>query len=93
MYMNPQYQELNKEGENTLQKKIKDWCDEQQLNKVAITWVPSPVDEETSGLYKINPEAENTVFVYKKRKISEKWVNIDYSDASLKEIISVFNNF
>lgn len=90
MYMNPFYKTLSREETKIVQGKIKDWCEQQQLNKVAITWVPSPVDEETSALFEINPEAENTVLVYKKRKVAEKWVNVDYSEASLKEIMSVF---
>jgi protocatechuate 3,4-dioxygenase beta subunit len=81
-----------KDEENILQGKIKKWCAEQKLVKVAMTWVPSPVDEETCGLYQLNPEAKNTVFIYKKRGITEKWVNIDYSNASLKEILKPFSN-
>ncbi len=91
MYMNPYYVKL-KDEENILQGKIKKWCAEQKLVKVAMTWVPSPVDEETCGLYQLNPEAKNTVFIYKKRGITEKWVNIDYSNASLKEILKPFSN-
>jgi hypothetical protein len=49
--------------------------------------VPSPVDEESCGVFKINPKAASTVFVYKKRKIADKWVNIDYTDETLKAIL------
>ncbi|MGZ8537949.1 MAG: hypothetical protein ACXWV9_06760, partial [Flavisolibacter sp.] len=70
--------------------KIRNWCEKQNLQKLAVVWTPSPVDEETAGLYKINPKAENTVFVYKKRQIAAKWVNIDYSDISLMNILQQF---
>ena len=88
VYMNPAYKENNSDEErNIIQKKIRQWCEEQQLKKVAVTWIPSPVDAETAGLYKINPAAKNTVLVYKKRKIAAKWVNMDYSNESANDIL------
>ena len=93
VYMNPFYKQNSITGEDVLGRKIRQWCAEQGLRRVAMVWVPSPVDEETCGLYKINPEAKNTVFVYKKRTIVGKWVNIEYNDetvnAILKQTISV----
>jgi protocatechuate 3,4-dioxygenase, beta subunit len=89
IYMNPFYQENNSAIETgIIGRKVKEWCDKQNLKKVAMTWIPSPVDEETAGLYKINPEAKNTVFVYKKRKVTAKWVNVEYDNDSLKTILS-----
>ena len=84
------YKENNEEGLKILQQKIRNWCEKQNLQKLAVVWIPSPVDEETAGVYKINPKAENTVFVYKKRQIAAKWVNIDYSDISLMNILQQF---
>lgn len=80
VYMNPFYKDNDEEGFRILQKKIRLWCEEQQLNKVAVVWVPSPVDQESSQLFRINPEAKNTVFVYKKRKVAAKWVDMDYNN-------------
>ena len=71
--------------------RIKTWCSEQGLEKVAVVWVPSPTDEETSAAYKINPKVDNTVMVYKKRKVTNKWVNIAYSDRSVIQILDVLN--
>jgi protocatechuate 3,4-dioxygenase beta subunit len=90
VYMNPSYKENDEESLKVLQQKIRDWCDKQKLEKLAMVWIPSPVDEETAGVYKINPKAENTVFVYKKRQIVAKWVNIDYNDMSLMNILQQF---
>ncbi|MGZ8508949.1 MAG: dioxygenase family protein [Chitinophagaceae bacterium] len=80
VYMNPFYKDNDAVGSGVLQKKIREWCEERLLNKVAVVWVPSPVDQESAQLFKINPEAKNTVFVYKKRKVAAKWVNVDYNN-------------
>ena len=90
VYMNPYFDRNDAKGLKILQGKIEKWCMEQNLQHVAMVWVPSPVDEKTCGTYKINPKAENTVFVYKKRKIAAKWVNMDYSNASLQQILKQF---
>ena len=87
IYMNPFYQTNHSEGEKILGRKIRQWCAEAGLKKVAMVWIPSPVDPETSGLYRINPEAKNTVFLYKKRKLAARWVNIDYSIESARELL------
>jgi protocatechuate 3,4-dioxygenase beta subunit len=87
VYMNPGHAGNDEKGQKILQGKIKKWCEEQSLQKVAVVWVPSPIDEETCGLYKINPKAENTVFIYKKRKIAAKWINMDYSNAAAAKIL------
>ncbi len=88
VYMNPFYKQSAATEQRILHAKIEKWCREQNLNKVAMFWVPSPVDAETCGLYQINPEAKNTVFVYKKRKVISKWVNIDYNEKSAEEILA-----
>jgi protocatechuate 3,4-dioxygenase beta subunit len=90
VYMNPYFDRNDATVLKILQGKIEEWCMEQNLKHVAMVWVPSPVDEKSCGIYKINSKAENTVFVYKKRKIAAKWVNMDYSDASLQQILKQF---
>ncbi len=88
MYMNPLY-EQNKDqtAAEILKGKLKKWADEQGLKKVALTRIPSPVDEHTAGLYEINPKAKNTVFVYKKREVAAKWVNVEYDEKTLQSIL------
>jgi protocatechuate 3,4-dioxygenase beta subunit len=88
VYMNPAYNQNKEETYSSIQKKVKEWCEQQQLNKVAVVWVPSPVDQESSRLFKINPDARNTVFVYKKRKVAAKWVNLDYTQENADNILN-----
>ena len=91
VYMNPYYNQNSTKGLEILRGKLRKWCAEQGLKHVAMLWVPSPVDPETCGLYKINPEVKNTVFVYKKRKVITKWVNIEYNNEMLKNILKTFD--
>jgi protocatechuate 3,4-dioxygenase, beta subunit len=88
VYMNPFYKENDKASLRILQKKIIEWCEKQNLVQVAMVWIPSPVDKETAGLYRINPKAKNTVFVYKKRRVVAKWVDIEYNDETAKSILN-----
>jgi hypothetical protein len=49
--------------------------------------IASPTDEDTAGAYEINPLAKNTVFVYKKRKVVAKWVNTEYDDGFINNVL------
>jgi protocatechuate 3,4-dioxygenase beta subunit len=88
VYMNPKHEVVDATEAKIVQQKIKEWCYRQNLQKVAMVLIPSPVDSETSGLYEINPEAMNTVFLYKKREIAAKWVNMEYNEKSLAAILN-----
>jgi protocatechuate 3,4-dioxygenase, beta subunit len=88
IYMNPFYKQNSSTEQQIISKKLKAWCEEQHLEKVAFTWIPSPIDEETAGVYQINPEAKNTIFVYKSRRVTAKWVNVEYDKESLKVILN-----
>ena len=88
VYMNPFYRDNDEEGFRILRGKIQRWCEEQRLKKVAMVWIPSPVDEETAGLFNINPEARNTVLVYKKSKVAAKWVNMEYTEENRQKILN-----
>lgn len=87
VYMNPFYDKNDVEGIRISQGKIKRWCKEQNLQKVALVWVPSPTDKSTCQTYNINPEAKNTVFLYKKRTIAAKWINMEYDEPALKTVL------
>lgn len=88
IYMNPFYKENpNATSQQILKGKLAKWGEEQNLKKVALTWIPSPIDETTAKVYDINPEAKNTVFVYKGRRVASKWVNIEYDGKSVAEIL------
>lgn len=90
IYMNPFYKENNTTGQAILGRKLRAWCAEKGLKHVAMLWVSSPVDKETCGLYKINTEAKNTVFIYKKRTVVNKWINVEYNNEILKTILKEF---
>jgi protocatechuate 3,4-dioxygenase beta subunit len=87
VYMNPFYNQNDAKGLEILGRKLRTWCDEQNLKHVAMLWVPSPIDAATCGKYKINPEAKNTVFIYKKRTVVDKWVNIEYDNETFEMIL------
>lgn len=89
IYMNPSYKENDAEGQRILQGKIKKWCDEQNLHKVAVVWVPSPMDERTCGKYNINPKVKNTVLLFKKRMIAAKWININYTNDEVQSFLKM----
>ena len=78
IYTNPFYKKNNAAENKIVRRKLEIWAQEHDLQHVTLLWVPSPVDAGSSALFKINPEAKNTVLVYKKRKVSAKWVNADY---------------
>ena len=42
--------------------------------------------------YNINPSSAiaNTVFIYKKRKVADKFINIDYDVSSFEKIMKEF---
>jgi protocatechuate 3,4-dioxygenase beta subunit len=84
IYMNP--------GEmkwGDVEKKLRHWTNEQELEKVAVTYVPSPEDEESCQLYDINaaPKILNTVFLYHKRTIIDKYINLVFTDDDIKVIL------
>lgn len=88
IYMNPFYKENpDATPQEIVKGKLAKWGEEQNLTKVALTWIPSPTDDTTAKVYDINPKAKNTVFVYKKRRVVSKWVNIEYDDKSVAEIL------
>ncbi len=84
VYMNP-----NKEKLSDVEKQLKQWAISQNLEKVAVSYVPSPTDEETSKLYRINasPKVTNTVFLYHKRTIIDKYINMKFTNQDFKVIM------
>jgi protocatechuate 3,4-dioxygenase beta subunit len=91
IYINSENTISNATGQYVLQEQLKKWCKSQSLNRVALLWVPSPTDKESCALYKINPKADNTVFVYKKRKVAAKWINVKYDQTFLKKMLEILS--
>lgn len=80
IYMNPS--RLNK---NELENRLQQFARENKLQQVAILYIPSPEDEKTAGLYRINPSKgiRNTLFIYKNRRVFDKYINFDASQMNL----------
>ncbi len=63
---------------------------ELKLQRTALTYVPSMHDEETEvSLNKIDPNAENTIIIYKHRRIVGKFINLSPTENNFKKIKSV----
>jgi protocatechuate 3,4-dioxygenase beta subunit len=76
IFMNPE--RLNPVA---LEKRLQQFAKENKLKHVAVLCIPSPQDEKSAGLYRINPNkgTRNTVFIYKSRRVFDKYVNFDVS--------------
>ncbi|NOT75052.1 MAG: intradiol ring-cleavage dioxygenase [Cyclobacteriaceae bacterium] len=77
MYTNP-----DKKSEEELKLKLSALANVYQLKNCALTFVPSVQDPETSKLFLINPQALNTIFIYRKRKVIDKFINIKTENPS-----------
>jgi protocatechuate 3,4-dioxygenase beta subunit len=84
IYMNP-----DRKPRPELEALLSSWAADASLKHVAVTYVPSPTDEKSSVLYRINPDprVKNTVFVYRKRRIVDKFVNLHADDDSLARLV------
>lgn len=59
------------------EKELEELGEELGIKKTALTFVPSFDDRESEAyLNKINPDAENTIIIYKHRVIVDKYVNL-----------------
>lgn len=74
IYMNPDQRPLEE-----VMKTLTDLSRQAKLDRVAITCIPGPADPKSAKLFQINPDKEikNTVFVYKGRKVFDKFINLD----------------
>ena len=63
---------------------------EAALSQVAVAYVPGPTDGKTSALYAINPDprVKNTVLVYRKRRVRDKFINLGSDGASLERLMT-----
>lgn len=74
IYMNPDQRPMDQ-----VMKTLTDLSRDAKLDKVAVTCIPGPADPKSAKLFQINADKEikNTVFVYKSRKVFEKFINLD----------------
>jgi len=88
VYMNP-----SGKLEQDVKTILADFTKAAGLKNVAVTYVPNPTDKETAGLYKINPDStvKNTVLVYHKRTVVEKYVNMPATDAEMDRVVATID--
>lgn len=85
---------------NTREKELAELGKALQLEKTALTFVPSFSDSESEiDLNKIDPEAENTIIIYKRSRVVDKFINLKPSQdnfqllqARLDETINAYFN-
>ncbi|RFS16654.1 hypothetical protein [Emticicia sp. C21] len=83
VFMNPKH-----ENESLLKQKLSDYAKKLNLKNVAFTFISSPTDAETAGVYEINPKVKNTIFAYKKRVITKKFVNFDTDKENFTSLLN-----
>ena len=86
IYMNPQHEPLAE-----VEKKLTDFARKLNLKHIAVTYVPSPDDAKTAKLNEINPSVKNTVIVFKKRRVFDKFVNFEPSEKNLNLLMAAVN--
>ncbi|OIN59856.1 dioxygenase family protein [Arsenicibacter rosenii] len=65
------------------------------LRELSVVYVPSLTDKPTSYLYQINPNARNTILIYNKRRVADKFVNLSATSggtyAGLDKVLASIN--
>lgn len=76
IYTNPQ-----KLSPEQLETKLAAFGQKLNLKKIAVTYVPGLDDKASySYLNRINPATENTIIVYNKRRVADKFVNFEFNE-------------
>ncbi len=86
IYTNPQGKPIAEVEETLIS-----FAKELNLKNIAVTYVPSPTDSKTAGLNEINPSLKNTLILYKKRKVFDKFVEFEASENNLKLLANAVN--
>lgn len=83
VFTNPQ-----KQSAYTIEKDLNNWLTPLHLEKVAVVYLPSVNDvKSNAAAYHVNPNVTNTLFVYQKRKVIDKYINPELSDKTLNDIM------
>lgn len=83
VFMNPK-----RENESLLKQKLVEYTKKLDLKNVAFTFISSPTDAETAGVYEINPKVQNTIFAYKKRIITKIFINFDTDTENFSSLLN-----
>jgi len=74
-----------------IEEMLTSFAKELSLRHIAVTYVPSPTDAKTTSLNEINPSLGNTVIVYKRRRVFDKFPNFMPSEKNLKLLTGSVN--
>lgn len=85
VYMNP-----DEKSKEEIEKLLTDFSKKNRLEKVAVTYIPTPTDPKTAGMYDINPDkkVKNTVIVYKSRGVFNKVINFTATDSTIEALVA-----
>ena len=72
-------------------KRLTDFSRAYGLRELSVVYVPSVTDTQTSGLYRINPKARNTIMVYHKRTVADKFINLSATYDNLNKVLTSIN--
>ena len=86
------YMKPDSEDETAAIQKLTALATRANIRNVAVTLVPSATDKNTAAYYEINPSPDifNTVFIYKKRLVTGKFINMYYNEMSFEKLIKAF---
>nr|WP_293839792.1 hypothetical protein [uncultured Arsenicibacter sp.] len=71
IYTNPKKRPLPE-----VQQQLTAFAKQHGLRELSVLYVPSLTDKQTSYLYRINPNTRNTLLIYNKRRVVDKFVNL-----------------
>lgn len=79
-------------NKQTRQNELEKIGKELNLQKIALTFVPSFSDTESeANLNKINSNVENTIIIYRHRRIVDKYINLPPTEQNFKLIAEILN--
>lgn len=86
------YGNSNNYNKQTRQSELEKIGTELNLQKIALTFVPSFADTESeANLNKINSSVENTIIIYRHRKIVDKYINLKPTEQNFKLIAEILD--
>ncbi|CAN5492139.1 hypothetical protein BH10BAC4_BH10BAC4_04290 [soil metagenome] len=77
VYMNPEKKVIE-----VVTKDLTNLAARSELKNCALTFIPIPDDQLTFNDYQLNQKVKNTIMIYRKRKIIDKFVNYQGQDLS-----------
>lgn len=78
IYMNP-----SRQTPAEIEAKLTTFSQKLNLKNIAVTFIPSPEDKETAVLNEINPRLKNTIIVFRKRRVIDKFTEFTPMEINL----------